>query len=377
MLLATALPLLTAPGGAPRALRWAGAAACLVGLAASRSPTGVGLAALALVLSRPSRLGRAALLATPLLAVALAGVVLSRPDLGRVEPLRLRLDNWRAAAWLWRSAPLAGTGVGSFGQEVQTVPLALGNRPAHAHGLPAEWAAELGAPGLAAVLLLLAAVARLALRVRRERPEIAAALLVVPLHNLVDFSAYVSGVLLPWAVVLGWAVHVSESACDRTEVTASAAPDRAAGLWRRAAVTAAAATVVGVVMLHATSREIEAAARQEPAVRRYELATTAARLAPWRPEPVFELAAAALELGGPEAVARARERLERVRPLRPRSAVMLRLRTALALAAGDVESALAAARLAAELRPASPELEKRYRDLAERLGGGGEADDSP
>ncbi len=47
-----------------------------------------------------------------------------------------------------------GVGVASFAQASQANPLAVGNRPAHAHSLPVEALAELGPAGLTGVLLL-------------------------------------------------------------------------------------------------------------------------------------------------------------------------------------------------------------------------------
>ena len=143
------------------------------------------------------------------LAMVLAVVVVWRADVMQLEPVRLRLDNWRTALWVWSGSPAVGVGPGGFAQASQAVPFATGNRPRHAHSLPLEWLAEMGLIGGTAFVLAAVALWRLLRRLWPLRPELAVAVAVVPVHNLVDFSLYSSGVALPWAALVGWAVASS------------------------------------------------------------------------------------------------------------------------------------------------------------------------
>ncbi|MEN8163145.1 MAG: hypothetical protein ABFS37_03370, partial [Acidobacteriota bacterium] len=79
---------------------------------------------------------------------AITVVVAFRPDVLRLKPLLLRLDNWGAALWVWSTAPVSGVGLGGFGQAAQSVPWPVGNHPVHAHSMPLEMFADLGVFGL-------------------------------------------------------------------------------------------------------------------------------------------------------------------------------------------------------------------------------------
>ena len=46
------------------------------------------------------------------LACGAAAAFMVRPDLVALDPVRLRLDNWRTAAWVWSTSPVAGVGFG-------------------------------------------------------------------------------------------------------------------------------------------------------------------------------------------------------------------------------------------------------------------------
>ena len=208
VLFATALPLLLWR----LRLRWSalpwmvGSVLCVVGLVLTRSPVGAALALGACGVLAVGRKKRffflVALVLVPVLVVVIAG----RGDVMELEPVQLRLDNWRTAIWVWSTAPAAGVGIGGFAQAAQAVPFEVGNRPRHAHSLPLEWLAELGPIGLLAVVFAGLALWRLLCRLWPVRPELAVALVVVPVHNLVDFSFYGSGVTLAWAVLVGWAM---------------------------------------------------------------------------------------------------------------------------------------------------------------------------
>jgi len=150
VLLATALPLLLVRLR-PRwsAAPWiVGSALCVVGLVVTRSPVGAGLALGACGALALGRTRRSIVWIAPVLIVVLAVVIVGRSDVVELEPVELRLDNWRTALWAWSQTPAAGVGVGSFAQAAQAVPFGVGNRPRHAHSLPLEWLAELGPTGL-------------------------------------------------------------------------------------------------------------------------------------------------------------------------------------------------------------------------------------
>jgi O-antigen ligase len=357
--LAMALPILAAAVRPSwRAAGWlAGALLCGVGLVLTRSPIGISLAVLALA-ALVARRRRALLIAGLVaLAIGLVAVVAMRGDVGELEPLRLRVDNWQTALWAWRSSPLTGVGFGSYGQATRAVPLAVGNLPAHAHSLPMEWLAELGVAGLLAVAAVALWLAGLLRRLWPRRPELAVALAVVPLHNLVDFSLYTSGVAVPWAVLLGWGV-------------AAARPDReAVGRARcREPLVAAAALAVAAALLHATSVTVESAAQSAATPRqRVDGALVAQRLAPWRATPPLLVASAAIDAAEVDRLAAGAEALERARRWRPRSASLAAAAGEVALARGFVPTAAAGVWAAQHLQPQSRERSDAWTSFLIRL----------
>lgn len=357
--LAMALPILAAAVRPSwRASGWlAGALLCGVGLVLTRSPIGISLAVLALA-ALIARRRRALLIAGLVaLAIGLVAVVAMRGDVGELEPLRLRVDNWQTALWAWRSSPLTGVGLGSYGQATRAVPLAVGNLPAHAHSLPMEWLAELGVAGLLSVAAGALWLAGLLRRLWPRRPELAVALAVVPLHNLVDFSLYTSGVAVPWAVLLGWGV-------------AAARPDReAVGRARcREPLVAAAALAVAAALLHATSVTVESAAQSAATPRqRVDGALVAQRLAPWRATPPLLVASAAIEAAEVDLLAAGAEALERARRWRPRSASLAAAAGEVALARGFVPTAAAGVWAAQHLQPRSRERSDAWTSFLTRL----------
>lgn len=358
-LLATALPLLLARLRRQwRALPWAvGVVLCIVGLAATQSPIGIALALAACLALAAARGGRAVRLALVALAAVLAAAVAARGDVLELEPVRLRLDNWRTAAWVWATAPAAGVGFGGFGQAAQAVPLEVGNRPRHAHSLPLEWLAELGPIGLLAVLAAGWALARLVRELWARRPDLAVAIAVVPAHNLVDFSLAGSGVALPWAVLLGWGLAVR-------------GPTRAAGEDPRGRplVVAGAALAVAAAVLQATSATVlDAAASQTRPEERFAGALRAQRTAPWRTEALHLVAAAALGSGDPDLIDEAAAELERARRLQPGSAALAGYRSLLAEARGHGPTALAEAWTAQRAQPENAGHQRRLRSLVDRL----------
>jgi hypothetical protein len=358
-LLGTALPLLLARlRWSWRSVPWAlGTVLCVVGLAATRSPIGILLALGACLGLAAARGGRAVRLALVALAAVLAAAVAARGDVLELDPVRLRLDNWRTAAWVWSTAPAAGVGFGGFGQAAQAVPLAVGNRPRHAHSLPMEALAELGPAGLLAVLAAGWALARLVRDLWPRRPELAAAIAVVPAHNLVDFSLAGSGVALPWAVLLGWALAVR-------------GPTRVAGEGPRGRplVVGVGALAVAAAVLQATSVTVlDAAASRTTPEERVAGALRAQRLAPWRTEALHLAAAAALESGDRALIDGAAAALEKARWLQPGSAALAGYRSLLGEARGHGPTAVAEAWAAQRAQPENPAHSQRLRSLLDRL----------
>ncbi len=359
VLLAMALPLLVAGIRRDvRSLPWAvGSLLCVIGLVLTRSPIGVGLAAVAILALAARRRARILVVGFAILAVALLAVAVWRPDMAQLDPVGLRIDNWRTAWWAWTTSPLTGVGLGSFGQVIRAVPFKVGNLPAHAHSLPMEWLAELGLVGLSAFLGAVGWLVKLLRRIWSIRPELAISLAVVPLHSLVDFSLYTSGVALPWAILLGWGVAVARPACG----------DGPPGRGRAVLVTVA-ACAVAASLLHMTSRTLESAALvSEPAARRFDDAARACRMAPWRVDPVTVAAGAALESGDPVLIEEAEALLSARRWLRPNSATVAEASGRVHLALGEVPSGAADLRLASHAQPASQERRATWETLLGQL----------
>ena len=360
VLMATALPLLVGglPGGRLSVLRVAGAGLCVLGLVVSRSPLGVLLALAAVICVLAGDWGRRRWLVVGLLAACLLVVVAWRADVLRLEPVQLRLDNWRTAIWAFGTSPLAGVGPGGFAHLARQASLELGNRPAHAHSLPLEWLAELGPAGLAVSVLLAATLFRLAAALWPPPPAMAAALLVVPIHNLVDFSLYVSGVALPWAVLLGWSL---------AEVRGSGFEVRA-GPRIRTALIAGLAVAVGLTGLNLTGRWVgDAAERAVDATSGYRLAVRAHAVAPWRVRPLATMAWKALGSDDARLVQDAAHRLDRWRWLSPESAAFSALRMRLALRTGDPARAATEAWEACRLETGDVRFCQAYARVVETL----------
>lgn len=350
------------------ALPWAlGSVLCMVGLVLTKSPVGIVLALGACGMLAAVRKKRLLILAAVVLVPVLVAVISGRGDVMELEPVQLRLDNWRTAFWVWTTAPAAGVGIGGFAQAAQAVPFEVGNRPRHAHSLPLELLAELGLIGLIAFVFAGVALWRLLCRLWPERPELSVALAVVPIHNLIDFSFFGSGVTLAWAVLVGWAMGFVKTPSE---------PDPTTTLGRVVFVTA----VVGVLaatVLHVTSLMVEESAfKRVSPTERLDRAFEARRLAPWRVDPLGLVAAAALETGDPRRVSEALVELDRGRCLRPRSAALAGLRAQLATAAGMAPMAVSEAWISKNEQPSDVARAEDFRGILRRLDSGTE-DDSP
>jgi len=160
-------------------------------------------AALLLLLARQGGGRRAAWTALAALAALAVAVIASRHDLATIEPLRLRWINWETAAWAFARHPWLGVGLGGVGQAGLLAPTAAGNITPYAHNTYLELLAELGLAGAGLLAVGVVALVRLLADGSRSALALTAAVAVLPLHNLVDFSAYAPEVLLPWAILLG------------------------------------------------------------------------------------------------------------------------------------------------------------------------------
>ena len=137
------------------------------------------------------------------LLAAGAAVLALRPDLRQLEPIRLRWINWSTTAWVFAHHPWLGVGLGGVGQASLRAPLGAANITPYTHNTYLQLLAELGVAGAGVLAAGVAGLARLLRRGADASPALAAAVAVVPLHNLVDFSAYAPEILLPWAVLAG------------------------------------------------------------------------------------------------------------------------------------------------------------------------------
>jgi len=360
VLFATALPLLLVRMRARwMAAPWAvGSALCVIGLVLTRSPIGAALglsACIALAAARGK--GRVVWVAL-VLAIVLAIVVVGRGDVLELEPVRLRLDNWRTALWVWSTAPAAGVGFGGFAQAAQAVPFGVGNRPLHAHALPLELLAELGPAGFLVFFAAAVALWRLVRDLWPKRPDLAVAVMVIPLHNLVDFSFYDSAVAMPWAVLVGWA---AASAYRGGAPSATVARGRVF-------IVLSAALALALTVLHVTSIKVEESAATRPtAEERMAVGLEACRLAPWRLAPVGLVARSAVESGDRLLIRAAAERMESSRWLRPRSAALALERSRLALALGEIPTGASEAWSSRNDNPSSVVGSRFANDLFERL----------
>lgn len=336
-----ALALLAPTLASRRRGRWlagVGAALAVVGLVAARSPIGIALAGLVGIAyaTRSRRRG----LVVGLVLVALVGIaviVAIRPDMRALEPVRLRFDNWRTALWLTSSSPVSGVGFGGYGLASATVPLELANRPAHAHCLPLELAAELGVAGWLAAMFGGWWLVRVLARSWSHTPDLALAVAVVTLHNLVDFSAYTSGVLIPAAVVVGWAIARPRGGPQ-------------AGVSRAVAITVAAAATA-VALLNGTSAVLDRAAVTASASEGLGLALQSARLAPWASRPLATAGAIAVDSWQRPSCAAALAVFDRATALRHGSAHLAALECRLRTVDRDSLGAASAAWRGCRLQP--------------------------
>jgi hypothetical protein len=142
-------------------------------------------------------------LAAGVVLVVTVAVVASRHDRGSLEPIRLRWVNWQTAGWVFGQHPWLGVGLGGVGQAGLLAPTAAANITPYAHNTYLQLMAEFGIAGVLTLAAGVWALLRLTRTGVAAHPGLALAVATIPLHNVVDFSAYAPEVLLPWAVLAG------------------------------------------------------------------------------------------------------------------------------------------------------------------------------
>ncbi len=122
------------------------------------------------------------------------------------DPLLLRAGNWAAAAEMIRDHPLLGTGPGSFGTYYPRYIRPGMNETRYAHNSYLQTLAGWGAWAALPILALLAAVRGRLREARRaggeDLPALAAGAGFLA-HNLIDFTAFLPGVAIPAALLIG------------------------------------------------------------------------------------------------------------------------------------------------------------------------------
>lgn len=347
------LLLMTAPillSGLQRASRWGrvlrltGIALVAASLVTARSAAALVVAVVLLALAGARGLPRRrlALVGIAVLVVA-ALVAVSREDLRRAAPLRLRLVNWQTAVWVFAHHPWLGVGLGGIGQAGLVSPQAPGNITPSAHNTPLQLLAELGVGGLPVVAAGLIALVGLLRRGLQRESGLALAVAVVPLHNLVDFSAYAPEVLLPWAVLAG-------------TLAARVLPEPGLPLPGLVLVP----VLVGGVTLQSLEwvGEVEASTAVSARVdERVRLALAASRWTPWKLTPVQAAAELALSSTVPmDLVKQTDAELARRYWVRPLSSSWAEGRARLQLRLGDRGAAMVWAREARRRAPHRGEL---------------------
>lgn len=343
-----ALLLLAAPLVVERAWRaagWrrAGWSAALAGMAfamvLTRSLAAPLVGAVLVVAVAGRRLsGRLVLVAVGVLVMVAVAVAALRHDLGTLEPVRLRWMNWLTTAWVLGRHPWLGVGLGGVGQAGLLAPGAAANITPYTHNTFLQLLAEFGLAGAGVLAAGVWALVRLVRRGAAAHPGLAIAVAAVPLHNVVDFSAYAPEVLVPWAVLAGTLAGRTLPLPER--------PLRGGTLLALAASGLLLSTL-------AWRSEVElASAATAPSGQAVESALAAARWAPWQLSPVEFAASLALDDRAPRAVlSRVDGQLAARSWVRPHSASWAESRCRLLLAQGQAGEALVWAREARRRAP--------------------------
>jgi len=123
------------------------------------------------------------------------------------NPIKLRLDNWRAASEVALEKPLTGVGLGNFGLAYMAHRSTFGNEVQDAHNCYLQVWAETGPLGLIGWIGLALLFLVQGRRQSREGGWLPAGLLAAGAaflsHSLIDFDLYVPEVAGAWWAVLG------------------------------------------------------------------------------------------------------------------------------------------------------------------------------
>jgi len=123
------------------------------------------------------------------------------------DPLLLRVGNWKAAVAMIRDHPLFGTGPGSFGTFYPRYIAPGMNETRYAHNSYLQALAGWGTWSVIPLLALLAAVGQRLRAAGRGASDALPALAAGAgflAHNLIDFTAFLPGVAIPAAILLGF-----------------------------------------------------------------------------------------------------------------------------------------------------------------------------
>jgi O-antigen ligase len=298
------------------------------------------------------------------------------------HPAGLRMGNWIAGVRMLSERPLLGAGGGGYGVAYPSFRDAGMNESRHAHNSYLELAVEYGAAAIPMTLAICSAILALWWRAcRRGRVEAAAAvgLIAFLTHNLIDFTAYQSAVLVPLAALAG---GLRGLVPPKARAAPSAISTRPAVLARRPVLflPAGALVVAGaLLMVHAAGDAVadlvmESVAEEEartgaPAINRLPSVVWAGSLCPLDPRAPATQAALLLSDG------RAGEALEPARralSLDPHSASLNYLVGSALQQTGDVAGALVRFTRAERLYPAQPTYRRAREEIEQLLARTGE-----
>ncbi len=322
----------------------------------------------------------AALAAAALLAGAVGGAFFLRSFAISGRGAGLRIELYEAALTLFAQKPLTGHGLFTFGEALVSLPGATPDKPhSHAHSVPLHVAAELGLPGLIALLAGVVAAAGAAQRSRRAltafgsvKPDALLAagatsgLAGFAAHHLFDVPAMMPAIALVGLLTLALAALPHDPA------------PMSAGWRRRGHALGMAALFVLVVGAGWWSNRINAdyVSALRDAVHTGDFAGGAARLQPVvEADPYLSLYAfqqgmlwALAAETDPKAAALAAQAFERFAAQEPGYAVGWANLAAVKRRLGERETARAALERAAALDPENWRLQANLGAMAEAVG---------
>ena len=241
------------------------------------------------LLSRPARRLGATAIVVALVAGSGYFMHVRSAEIGHApgsDPISLRLGNWQAAAGMIVDHPLFGVGPGAFGTSYTLYMRPGMNETRYAHNTPLQIVACWGVWALlplGALLIGGVKAVRRMVAVSDQRLPLAAAAAAFVLHNLIDFGAYLPGIAIPGALLIGMILGAFP------EEAASQSTLRGAIGVRIAAVSLAALCLLSVIVPQARSRACLEAARDASLAgdlaRAAELAHLSAGIRPAWPDP--------------------------------------------------------------------------------------------